>query len=410
MSSRPCLSFLVVLLSFVDWVKADEPLSLSVAGVARYALKNNPDLAAARWRIDEARGRLLQAGRLSNPALQSTFQQHTRGREHEVEVVLEQRFPVTARLRLEKSVSQSLIAAAEAELRNAERLLASQVQTLAVRWLALGERAKLDTAQLGNSKELLNFTEKRIGTGEASPVDAAQVRLEAQQIEAQALNTRLQRTSLMGELRPLLGVGPDALVEITGELVSPAASASGVTRPDLKAAEFSTQAAMQNTQLQKAARNEDIGIGLVMNHGRTEDAPEGLQNDTFLGLQFTIPLPFWNRNEGRIAEAEATARRLEAEELALKQRIASEAATARAERDAIARLLEAYDQRLVPEAQKLAGDMRRYYEAGQSSLTDALRARDRLLQLERERLDARRDLELARIREATATGSILSDP
>src|SRR6187551_1490697 len=46
-----------------------------------YALAHNPDLAAARFSIGEARARLLGSGRLSNPELESDLRPNVRGRE-----------------------------------------------------------------------------------------------------------------------------------------------------------------------------------------------------------------------------------------------------------------------------------------------------------------------------------------
>src|SRR5690242_20708429 len=56
-------------------------VSLSVEGAADYALKHNPTLTAARLRIEEARGRLQQSGRLTNPELELDFARNVRGQE-----------------------------------------------------------------------------------------------------------------------------------------------------------------------------------------------------------------------------------------------------------------------------------------------------------------------------------------
>ena len=65
-----------------------------------------------------------------------------------------QKFPLTARLRLEKAVTRAELAAAEAEVRNAERKLAAEVSTAAVKLLGLGGQQALRERQLGNSREL----------------------------------------------------------------------------------------------------------------------------------------------------------------------------------------------------------------------------------------------------------------
>src|SRR5437870_1153509 len=108
-------------------------VALTVDGAADYALKHNPALAAARLRIDEARGRLLQSGRLSNPELEVEYSHMTRGQEGALGISLIQRFPLTARLRFEKDVSRAELAAAEAEVRDGERKLAADARALAVK-------------------------------------------------------------------------------------------------------------------------------------------------------------------------------------------------------------------------------------------------------------------------------------
>ena len=100
--------------------------SFTQDGAVAYALKNNPELAAARYSIGEARGRLLQSGRLANPELETDLKPNVRGREFSFGVGFVQRFPLTSRLRLERAISQAEVTAAEAEVRAAlPRLMAN---------------------------------------------------------------------------------------------------------------------------------------------------------------------------------------------------------------------------------------------------------------------------------------------
>src|SRR5262245_41874471 len=48
-------------------------VSLSLAQTAGYTRQHNPELRAARLRIDEARGRLLGSGRFANPEIGAEF-------------------------------------------------------------------------------------------------------------------------------------------------------------------------------------------------------------------------------------------------------------------------------------------------------------------------------------------------
>ena len=51
----------------------------TIESAGSYALAHNPDLAAARFSIEEARARLLGSGRLSNPELESDLKPNVRG-------------------------------------------------------------------------------------------------------------------------------------------------------------------------------------------------------------------------------------------------------------------------------------------------------------------------------------------
>jgi outer membrane protein, heavy metal efflux system len=381
-------------------------VSLSVEGAADYALKRNPTLAAARLRIEEARGRLQQSGRLSNPELESGFTRNTMGREGSFEIGFTQRFPLTSRLRHEKAVSRAELAAAESEVRDAERKLAAEVRAAAVKLLALRGQRDLRTKQLSNSRELSEFLLKRVATGEASQVDASQVELESRQIEVENLTLAADEAVLLGELRPLLGVAGDDRITITGELPPPKSipTAGDVTgRPDILAAQSRAEAARSVVLEQRARRWEDIGVGASYTRERVLDEPEPIETEQVIGFRFSLPLPLWNDNSGRIREAQAAAVRAEKELDAAKLTANAEVMAALSAMRAYATLIGELDDKVMPAATRIEDQLRNSYSTGLTPLTDVLRARTRRLELQRQRLDALRDYQLARIRHSAAT-------
>ncbi len=382
--------------------------TLPLDQAADYALAHNPHLAVARLRIEEARGRMLGAGRLRNPELEVEFGQNVRAPERGVRLEFMQWFPLTSRLQLEKAVSLAQLAAAEAELRDAERRLAADVGAAAVKLIALRAQQELRQEQLANSREQAQFIITRATAGEASAVDAAQVELEAQQLEVELLELDFTHATLTGELRPLLGLEAHEGIEISGTLAAPDAVlvkiADGYSRPDLEVARHATAAAHQAVRLAKARRWEDLGVGFMASGERTEDVPQGFANDNFVGVRLSLPLPFWNKNEGQIAEAKVAAVRAAMEADALASAILSEGEAARGEMVALSNLVVAMDSALLPKAMQLEAQMRAAYDAGQLSLTEALRARARRLELAQRRVDALRDYHLARVRFEAAIG------
>lgn len=381
---------------------------LTLESAPAYALNHNPAFAAARLRIEEARGRLRQSGLLSNPEIDATFSRHPDSSEQKLGVALMQRFPVTARLRLEKAVSRAELAAAHAEVRNAERKLVAEVRSGAVKLLAIDGHRELRRKQLGNSHELAGFTRRRVESGEASFVDASQVELEGHQLRTDLLQLDVERAAVAGELRGLLGLAADDTFIIAGDLPRlisvPGSDANPALRPDFEVAENVAEAARQAAELARAQRWQDIGLGFHVEAERIEDAPDGIQRDNFVGLKLAVPLPLWNRNEGRIQETNAAALRAEKETDALARSIHAEVSAAREAMRALAKVVAELEDQMLPAATQIENQLHQAYSTGQTTLQETLRARDRRLSLERQRLEALRDFHLARIRYEAAIG------
>ncbi|MEO7318166.1 MAG: TolC family protein [Chthoniobacteraceae bacterium] len=397
----------IFLLALTAFATARE-IRLTPPSAGSYALAHNPTLAAARLRIEEARGRLQQSGRLSNPELEVDFTRNTMGREGSFAVGFMQRFPLTARLRHQKAVSRAELAAAEAEVRDAERKLSAEVCAAAVKLLAFAGQRELRTTQLGNSRELFSFLSKRVAAGEASQVDASQVELESRQIEVENLMLAADEAVLLGELRPLLGVAGDDRLTITGELAAPKSipAASEVTgRPDILAAQSRAEAARSVVLEQRSRRWEDIGIGAAYTRERTLDEPEPVETEQVIGFRFSVPLPIWNNNSGRIREAEAAATRAELEVYATKLGANAEVIASLGAMRAYSKLIGELDDQVLPAATRIEEQLRTSYSTGLTPLTDVLRARTHRLELQRQRLDALREYQLARIRHSAATAT-----
>lgn len=403
MSLRPL--FLPLLTCATSAFAAAAPLTPD--GAAAYALKHNPSLAAARLGIDEARGRLQQSGRLSNPELELEFNKNTRSRESSASVALMQRFPLTGRLRYEKAVSRAQLAAAESEVRDAERKLSAEARTLAVKLIALKEQQTLRSTQLGNIHELSEFLRKLAASGEGSSADAIQVELEARQIEIENLQLTAEQMSLLGELRALLGAS-ESPVLIT-KLPPPSGyrkSTDTTQRPDVLAAQSRLQAAQWSIREQQARRLEDVGAGISYSNERTLDDPNPIQTEQTIGLRFSLPLPLWNNNSGRIREATAAAARAEKELSAARLSAESEVIAAKNAMDVYSKILRKLDSEVLPQANQLEAQLQASYSNGQTPLVEVLRARSRRLELQRQQLDALRDYHLASIRCSSAPQSL----
>ena len=403
---RICLSAILIAL-LTQSAQTAESLIVSLQSIPDRIRKQNPDLAAARYHIAEALGRLNQSGRSSNPVLSIDTSHNTRFRERSFTVGIAQKFPLTNRLLIEKAVSLTQLKAAEAEVRNVERKLIAEAKQLTVKILATREQRELIKKQADVARKLAESINAAAEKGERSQLDAGQAKLEAAQFTNEIRQLNAQEATLTGELKPLLGMSTRDSLVVHGslpELRPPTRSTYPGRRPDLHAAKLHAKAAEQSADLERAKYRDDIEISVTAGVERTEDAPDGFETEGIVGIGVRIPLPLWNKNEGSIQEADARKKRKKKEVQALAHKIRHEASTAHAEMSEWAKLAREINQTLLPLAEKQAELATKAYHEGQGDLQSTLRAREQLLKLSSARLNALRDFHLAKARYEASLG------
>lgn len=386
---------------------AQPAVVVTLHGVADRVRSQNPDLAAARLVIDEAIGRMKGAGRLDNPELQAGPRYHPASSERGIEVVLSQRFPITERLKLEKDLGLTEVESARHEIREVENQLIGKAHAAVVRVLASRQRKALLDGQSKWSAELADLLAAAVKRGEVPALDAGDVRIEGMRVQAEGRRAAVEERQAIGELKPLLGMKPGEPLEIAGALPgleTPDGTAPG-KRPALEVARLAVVAAEKSAAIERARRVGDVTAGVVAAAERSIDEPSGAESEGIIGFEFSIPLPFWNRNEGGIEAAEARAERRRKEVLALRRNVELEAEAARAEMLDWAKIAAEIEQVLMPRAVEQGGLAERSWRAGQADLSGVRRSREQVFQLSASRLDALQDFHLARVRYQTALGN-----
>lgn len=403
--------FALILSLCAPAVFAGTNVTVSLKQSAAYTREHNPDLAAARMRIAEAKGRLLGAGRLSNPELGIEFNTDRKGRENTVSVTFDQRFPVTARLRLEKRLSRQQVRAAELEVIEQERLIIAETQALLVKLISVGEQRTLRQHQVKLAQELSSFASDRAEKGEISPLDAAQAQVDSQRLILEARKLESERVALLGEVKPKLGISATSTLTVSDTLPVPVMpkDASWQGRPDFQLAQTREESSLTEVKLAEAAKWSDFSAGLMWDGERTEGV-QSMERTGFFGVRVSLPLPFWNRNQGEIAEKNAAATRASLETKALVAGITNQVIAAREEMATNAQLANETRNKLLPLVEQQTNKLEEAYATGQTDLLTILRAREQKLQLEAATLEATRDFHLARIRYEAATAQHAQAP
>lgn len=380
-------------------------LTLDLSATPARVRAANPSLKAARLAIDEAAGRRLGAGRLNDPVLSFEHQGESGLSPGSTGIGLDQSFPLTGRLKLEKQISSQMVRAAELEVRDAERQIIAEAQALVVKLIAIEQQRALRNRQAEVAKELADFAKERSAKGELSPLDAAQALVDAQRalLAGKALET--ERVTVMGEAKRILGVPSDIMLTVTGSLppLSVPVGEDWQQRPDFQASRLKEEVAKTDIDLANSKKWEDASAGIF---GAREHEGDGRREDHsgFVGFRFSVPLPLRKRNEGEVAEKTASAERAALESEALGSAITNEAATAREEMAAHAELAAEMRQTLLPAIRDQSERLEAAYKTGETDLISVLRAREQQLELEAAVIDSSRDFHLARVRYEAAIG------
>ena len=400
---------------------AAQPLAtnLTPESAVMTALADNRDLAAARFAIRQGEGRLKQAGLWPNPEFELSRQNdHAFANEGEYNFStgFKQRFPITGRLTKAKAVARVDVAQAMAEVRNQERLLAGEVLGRSRELLVAQEKLKANEEIRSVIQKIIELSEKRLKVAEVSAADVNVAKLELQRVTlAQAALLNQQETTSTA-LNRLLGREPKTLLEMSGgvsaefdtNLVAETSQQALARRPDRQLAALGIDRAGAEIKLSRAQKWEDWTVGFGYSRDVQKfNAPIGNKADNFLSVGVSIPLPLWNKNQGRISEAQATQERAEAELKALDLRIATEAQTAENQMRRLLGILRQYREESVKLAEENITLLQKGYADGLVSITAVIQAQQQLTGLRQAYLEALGEFIRAKTEWETATGVVL---
>lgn len=349
-------------------------VGLTLDGAVDRALTHNLDLRAAYYNLEIGRGRLIQAGIWPNPELEfagNTQRPFSNEKERTYSSGFTQAFPISGRLAKAKRVARVDVAQALLEIRNRERLLIGEVQKDFLAALVLRQQIAVRDEVKGINQDLLNISEARLKKAEVSEVDVNLARTEVQQLELENDLIRAELNARLVTLRQKLGLAPAAPLTVEGDLdqlvarfSEDGAGFSPALRPDLRQTELGIDRARAEIALARAEAWEDWRVGFDYSSDRVVDDPNGFRTDQFLGLRLAIPVPLWNRNQGRVYSQQATALQARQQVEALCLTIRAEIAAAAARVLQLKAAAGLYSQRVLPLYNKNIGLLKQGYAQG----------------------------------------------
>ena len=365
-------------------VLAAAPLSVAQAAVLSLdsalakAFANNPELAAARWEIDIAQGARQQAGLLPNPVL-SVDAEDTRRDSRTTSVKLSQALELGGKrgARVEVASRGQELAALELE-RRGNQLRADVLQAYYAA-LRAQERTQLAGRSLALAERGVSVAQGRVNAGKASPVEATRAQVQLAEVRLELSRGQMEQDTAYQQLASITGSAATDFSAVQEPERAPStlpASAQLLSRlpetAELRLAEQEIVQREASLGLERAQRIPDLDVSI----GSQYDAG-ARERVNLVGL--SMPLPLFNRNQGNLLSAARRADQARDLRNATELRLRSETRQALEQWNTARGEVQAFNQTILPAAQRAVDSATRGFEMGKFSFLEVLDAQRTLI-------------------------------
>ncbi len=353
--------------------------ALTLEQAVGLAERQHPDLAEAKALIEAAEGRVQQAGKLPNPeAIARIEQAPFKGRtldEAEYLAGVAQPVPLGSRLSKAKQAEQLERDRRAKELEVRRRELRKRVHS-AFATALYQEKALLTQKEIvASANKVVGTTKARLDAGDALREDMARVEMEAARAKVELRRADAMREQAMAALTAAIGNPALSVASLNGTLdttfeipTMESLAASLASNPNAALAEADIRASNARVDLAKAQRIPDVKVELLYRRLQAEK-----ENAFDVGL--SIPLPLFDRNQGRIREARAEAAAAEARSRSTQNDLTFRLRDAHSQLTAALASSRTLKDEVLPRADTVLKSAEARYTAGDTSLSEVLPVR-----------------------------------
>lgn len=355
---------------------------LTLAAAVRLAFERNAGLRAATREIDIAGGQRIQAGARPNPEISFTsegLKKEQRTRTVELSQSLELGGKRAARI----AAADVGIDIASAELAAARTSLRADVVTAFFDVVAAQERLQLAQASQELAQRVTAAAARRVIAGKISPVDETRARVAE---SGSKIEVNQAANDLALAKRQLAATWGSKSADFTSVIVPEPATGDAPDRPDTTAylpgapqlararLEISRQESLVNVE--RRLRVPDVTV--IVGSQREEQFGQATPRQTVVGL--SVPLPFFNRNQGNVLSALRRADQAKDQFVATESRLATELAAASTRLDSARSELRILRNEILPGAESAYDASSKGFELGKFGFLDVLDAQRTLVQ------------------------------
>ncbi|MBI3652707.1 MAG: TolC family protein [Acidobacteria bacterium] len=404
----------------------DQTNGVTYEALFNLAASRNRNLLAARQNLAIINGRLVQSGLRPNPTLDTEYVTDkivgSGQGEYGISAAYIQPLELAGKRRKRLRVSQLELEQAEKELAFQEQQLAAEIRSQFAEALAATENLRITEQLIAFNEETLRFIQLRFTEGDAARLDVNLIRVEVGRLRAQLLQSENRVRTALSQLRTLAGLGSEENVRLQGAL-NPLKVMEGLTleglqlaamqsRTDLQAARIGETAADARLRLAEAEAvpninifgrfTQDKSIFGLSSGGRLVDV------DRKAAFGVSVPLPFFNRNQGAIAEAVATRAQTRYRREFLEQVIKRDVTVAFNRLQTAKEAIQLYETDIVPRSQENLQMIRTAYDLGDKDILDVIAEQRRLIETKQQYIDALKEYYLSTVELERALGTRIS--
>ncbi len=353
------------------------------------AESSSPVLRQAAADVESARGKAYQVGLYPNPVLSSGGNQIV-GNQSQYLAAMSQEIVTMHKLQLNRAAAcQEVFQAEQAFVRNRFGLLTIVRQGFVVT-LAAQRRAEVYARLTEIAAKSKQAAERLQQAGEGTRTDALLFEIELEKAEVGLENTETRWKASKRQLVANLGLRDLEIGRLTGDLTE---SLDDVAQqvliegyvPHNASVVIAEQEVLRNRYLLQRAIVEPYPNVSVYAGYQYQIEPR-LHNMAL--LQFAVPLPLWNRNQGNIATAHAQVGKAEATIEQVQNQIAGQIADAAGRYRVSDQLVRRYSEKIVPRAREGVKIIQEGFAQGQFDFLRLLQAQRELVQANLEYIDA----------------------
>lgn len=395
------------------------PLTLEQAW--EQAEQANPALRSTQANLAAAEGELNDARALlwNNP--QITAERLRREIPHTTETIqinrdwsvgLAQTFEIAGQQGARHSAAEQSLAATQEVIAETRRQLRAEVEQRFVRVLSLQLRIQTEEQTLKLIEQAAAMVGKRVAAGEDSRLDGNLAKVEAERSRNQVSLFREQLIQARAELASLLQLPAGNALEVAGALdPSPEPYTmetllmAATSRPALRALDYREKAAKSRLDLERAAVYPDVTLGLTSAREGPADTREKVT-----GLSISLPLPLFRRNDTGIGRATTELTQTQIENQAAQRGTRAQIFALWERLENLKARVQRLTESVLPSLEENQHLSSVSFRAGEIGLMQLLLVNRQVLDGQRDLLDARTELRLAKIALEAAASWLPNDP